>query len=664
MNATLKQLASCAGVSTLLLLLPASAQAACDLTISHKINQVQGAALKSPLLNQTVAVQGVVSALLYGKDGAVGFFMQSQAQDQDQNPATSEGIYVYAGKAALPALKAGDVVSVRGKVMEFSRKGETGSETQLQPATAGDVQLCGAGGAIRPVALMLPLSGDPAQLEALAGMVVSFAQPLYVVDSYGYGRYGELTLSSSKRLWNPTQLYRPGSAEARALQKANPLDKLILDDGKTWPNADAWLPAPGGLAANRTLRVGDQLQGVQGIVSYSNGGYRLQPYGEPAVIAGNPRPAAPTRAAGQARVASFNVLNFFNGDGLGGGFPTERGAAKREDFLRQKAKIVAAIRGLDADVVGLMELENDGFGPQSAVQELVAALNEGQSADKQYRFVDPGLAKVGTDAITTGMLYRPARAQALGKAEALAIGDTGKNRTSLAQTFQLDGRQLTLVVNHLKSKGSACDKSLVEGLADIDAGDGQGNCNLTRVAAVKDLMKWKSQRSQYPQAGLLVMGDMNAYAKEDPIRVFEESGLANLLARFQSDAYSYVYQGESGNLDHALADAVLQAWVAGAGEWHINADEPTALEYGSEFKSASQQQNYYAPDAYRSSDHDPLYVDLTMPAGQSQAESKPAGQAPASSTPAPASSSSIASADFALLGMLGLAGWIAWRRRR
>ncbi|MEO9386211.1 ExeM/NucH family extracellular endonuclease [Chromobacterium phragmitis] len=626
-----------AGMAALLAMAGMQAQAACGLP-DARIHQVQGNGPQSPMQGKTVSVQGVVSSVLYGKDGPAGFFIQEAPQSQDADPATSEGIYVYAGKLALPQLKAGDVVGVRGKVLEYGRKGDARTETQLQPAAAADIQPCGYQGELSPVALRLPLSGDAAQLESLAGMAVKFEQPLFVADSYHYGRYGELTLSSQPRQWVPTQLYRPGSAEAQALRAANQRDRVLLDDDKTWQNADAWLPGPGGLSAASTLRVGDRLDGVTGVVSFSNGAYRIQPVYLPQVTAANPRKAAPARKAGQLRVASFNVLNFFNGDGLGGGFPTERGAKTRDDFLRQKAKIVSAIRQLDADVLGLMELENDGFGPQSAVKELVEALNAGQIADKQYRFVDPGLPKIGTDAITTGMLYRPSRVRPDGAAQALTIGDPGKNRLSLAQTFAVDGKKLTLVVNHLKSKGSSCDQVKVDGVADVDTGDGQGNCNLTRVQAVRDLLKWAQQRGASSKEGLLVMGDMNAYAKEDPIRAFEQGGLSNQLARFQKDAYSYVYQGESGNLDHALADAALAKWVAGAGEWHINADEPTALEYGSEFKSVAQQQKYYAADAYRSSDHDPLYVDLQL-------------------VP-------IAGADEAALGMLGLAGFLAWRRRK
>ncbi|AUH49749.1 DNA degradation protein EddB [Chromobacterium sp. ATCC 53434] len=614
------------------------AHAACSLP-DTRIHQIQGNGPQSPMQGKTVTVQGVVSGLLYGKDGPAGFFIQEAQQNQDADPATSEGIYVYTGKLALPPLKAGDVVGVRGKVLEFGRKGDASSETQLQPSAAADVQACGYQGELAPVTLRLPLSdAAAAQLESLTGMAVKFEQPLFVVDSYNYGRYGELTLSSQPRQWVPTQQHRPGSAEAQALRASNTRDRLLLDDGKTWQNADAWLPGPGGLSAANTLRVGDRLDGLVGVVSFSNGAYRVQPLSQPQVAASNPRAAAPARKAGQLRVASFNVLNFFNGDGKGGGFPTERGARTRDDFLRQKAKIVSAIRQLDADVLGLMELENDGFGPQSAVKELVDALNAGVEADKQYRFVDPGLPKIGTDAITTGMLYRPSRVKPDGAAQALAIGDPGKNRLSLAQTFDIDGKKLTLVVNHLKSKGSSCAQDKVGGVPDVDTGDGQGNCNLTRVQAARDLVSWAKQRGASAKEGLLVIGDMNAYAKEDPIRAFEDGGLSNLLARFRKDAYSYVYQGESGNLDHALADATLTKWVAGAGEWHINADEPTALEYGSEFKSASQRDNYYAPDAYRSSDHDPLYVDLQ---------------------PVP-----VAGVDEAALAMLGLAGLLAWRRRR
>ena len=85
-------------------------------------------------------------------------------------------------------------------------------------------------------------------------------------------------------------------------------------------------------------------------------------------------------------------------------------------------------------------------------------------------------------------------------------------------------------------------------------------------------------------------------------------------------AYSYVFgvasnaqgYGGAGNLDHAIADAALYPLVKKAFAWHINADEPTVLDYNEEYKTEEQIAAFYADDAYRSSDHDPVIVDLDL----------------------------------------------------
>lgn len=581
--------------------------------VSTPIHDVQGSGDTSPLQGKTVSVEGVISGVYAGDGQLSGFYMQETAHAGYNANGASEGVFVYLNKLAAPALRPGDVVRVSGKVTEYKSNG--GSETQIAPAAAGDVEACGYTASVPTTTLKLPLTSER-QLKSLEGMAVRFAQPLYVAGNHDYGRYGELILSSQPRLWTATQRHLPGSDAARALMAANALDKITLDDGYTTQNRDAWLPAPGGLSARNTLRSGDRLDGVSGIVSYRYGKFRLHPLSTPFATPANPRAAAPWRQPDTIRFASFNVLNYFNGDGMGGGFPTERGAKSYQDFQRQRAKIVSALRALDADVVGLMEIENDGFAPRAAIDDLVGALNAGQPASRQYRYIDPGVPKVGTDAITTGLIYRPAAVIPEGAAQIKVIGNPGKNRPSLWQTFVLDGmgkNRVTVAVNHIKSKGSSCADLVVDGQNDVDKGDGQGNCNLTRTQAARDLT---SALSALPRKdrnhGVLVLGDFNAYAKEDPIRTLEGAGYANLLERFgYGKVYSYVYNGESGNLDHALADAVLAERVKHAGEWHINADEPSALEYGSEYKSPAQQQKYYAPDAYRSSDHDPLFVDVS-----------------------------------------------------
>jgi predicted extracellular nuclease len=144
---------------------------------------------------------------------------------------------------------------------------------------------------------------------------------------------------------------------------------------------------------------------------------------------------------------------------------------------------------MDAAVVGLMEMENDGYGPDSAIQDLVNGLNDATIVGK-YRFVHPGRDKVGTDEIAVKIIYQPDRASPVGAAAILnetfdADFVTTLNRPSLAQSFRdaLSGTVFTVVVNHLKSKGSACE-------GDPDLGNGAGNCNLVRKRAAAALGRW------------------------------------------------------------------------------------------------------------------------------------------------------------------------------
>ena len=119
-------------------------------------------------------------------------------------------------------------------------------------------------------------------------------------------------------------------------------------------------------------------------------------------------PPAPDEVGGDLEVASFNVLNYFNTFGdtcrpVGPDNDTDcRGADNPLEFERQADKIVAAITGLDADVVGVIEIENDGYGPDSAIAQLVAALNAAAAGAAEYRFVDPRKPAIGGDEITVG----------------------------------------------------------------------------------------------------------------------------------------------------------------------------------------------------------------------------------------------------------------------
>ncbi len=568
---------------------------------STRISAIQGSGSASPLVGSSLSVEAVVVASFQSAKQIGGFFLQEPDNLADNDPATSEGIYV----ASATPVAVGDKVRVNGTVAE------TFNLTQIAPTS---VTVCASNQSLPALTgIGLPF-GTLTELEAVEGMLVSAPQTLTVNETFGLGRYGQVLLADG-RLFQPTNVVAPGAA-ANAQQVQNNLNKLILDDASNLQNPDPVIfPAPG-LSATNTLRSGDTVTGLTGVMTYDFGQYRLLPTITPTFVKSNPRPAAPKVAANaNLKVASFNVLNFFNGNGLGGGFPTSRGADTAAEFARQKAKIVSALVGLNADVIGLLELENDGYGSYSAIAELTAALNAA-TGSTQWAYINPNLSKIGTDEIAVGIIYRKDRATAIGQTaildstvEPLFI-DT-KNRPSLAQSFRAtQGRGvITLAINHLKSKGSDCLD-----LGDADTGDGQGNCNITRTHAAQALVSWLSRKPTGVNDGdFLIIGDLNAYAKEDPITTITGAGYTDLIQKFGgAGAYSYVFDGQAGYLDHGLASKSLSAQVLEAADWHINADEPISLDYNTEFKSASQITNFYANNAYRSSDHDPLVVSLKL----------------------------------------------------
>ena len=112
---------------------------------------------------------------------------------------------------------------------------------------------------------------------------------------------------------------------------------------------------------------------------------------------------------------------------------------------------------------------------------------------------------------------------------------------------------------------------------------------------------------------VLIIGDLNAYARETPITTVERAGYTNLKDRFMgAETYSYVFFGQSGYLSHALASSSLTAQVTDLVVWHINADEPRVLDYNEEDKSPEQLVDLYHADPYRSSDHDPVLIGLEL----------------------------------------------------
>ncbi|MCA9449646.1 MAG: ExeM/NucH family extracellular endonuclease, partial [Candidatus Omnitrophica bacterium] len=449
---------------------------------------------------------------------------------------------------------------------------------------------------------------DLSEWESYEGMLVEIAGPLAVSDSYFLGRFGQVTLSKMGRLFRPTGVVSPG-AEALELQDLNNRRRILIDDGSRIQYPDPPVPP---LDGGGTLRPGDTVNNLSGVLDFRSGEFTLLPASPPVYQTENPRPPDPPTVGGTLKVASFNLANYFTtldtGAAICGpsGDINCRGANTASEFSRQRAKIIAALVGLNADIVGLIEIENNAT---ASIQDLVNGLNNVLGMGS-YAFIDTGT--IGTDAIKNALIYKPATVTPTGS---FAVLDSSVdplfndiyNRPSLAQTFEeiSTGEHVTVVVNHFKSKGSSCDV-----LGDPDTGDGQDNCNLTRANAATALANWlATDPTSNGDPDFLIVGDLNCYTMEDPISTLIGVGYEDLIQSFVGpEGYSSVFDGESGALDHALASPGLFSQVEGAAEWHINADEPSVFDYNEEFNPPQ----FYSPDPYRSSDHDPILIGLRL----------------------------------------------------
>ncbi len=605
---------------------------------------IQGRDARSVHAGRRVATTGVVTLVTRN-----GFWLQDATGDGD--PSTSDGLFIHTGSGAFdrpdsPAdLSAGDRVRVAGRVVEF----ETGVVDAREPTVTQlghieSIRRLGRGAAIDPTRVVLD-DADAIELERHEGMLVTLHAPdLTVTHTFHLGRYGQLLLGTHGRLTAPTDRHRPGSAAARALATRQARQRLVLDDASSVQHPD---PTPHRDPLLGLPRSGDRVGPVTGIVDFGVSGHanpgpgdwRIHPTLAPSLARKAVSGSRPPAVGGGLRIAAFSLQNFFatfadgsNADGRAGvgcrrgdthSASHCRGAGEQAEFERQLTKLVAALVSLDADAIGLTEVEND---TGRALQLLMAALN-GQVGAATYAAVATPREGTGSDAIRVALLYRTRALRPLGA----PVSDTDpvNLRPTLAQAFEHRGQRLLLMVAHFKSKAGCPSASAPDARGNLDTGDGQGCWNGLRVAQARRLAEFSAARQAAAGTDLaLVLGDLNAYAREDPIDQLTHAGHVDLVARHDPGAHTHVFGGMAGRLDHALATGALAARVTGAAAWHINADEPPLLDYNLEFRApragcggATCPADAYQPDARRSSDHDPILigVDLHRPPGGTDA---------------------------------------------
>lgn len=606
---------------------------------SVTIPEIQGTGAESPLKGQNVTTQGVVTAVWQGEKSLNGFTIQTPGTGDTVPAEASEAVFVYTGGTGFYP-KIGESVEVTGTVDEYYGQTQIalaqGSvlDTALDPAT--------------PLAIDALPEGDE-EREKLESMLLKPGVHT-VTDNYGLNRYGELGLApGTEALRQPTDIVSPGTQEQKDMEASNAAKYVIVDDGSTRDftrdGASAKLPYIMQNGSDvKTIRTTNQVEFADSgvILGYGHEQWRFQPTtmitGDSATadlpITWDPaRPEAP-QVAGDYTVAAFNVLNFFInlgedngakaykdrfGNGVGSDSPTFRGAWSASAFEDQKGKILTALEGLDADVIGLSEIENAantvGGTYDDAVKYLVGELNSRAGSEKWDYVKAPANSAADTDVIRTAIIYKKDRVEPVGETSLLEDERfKGTARTPLAAEFKPVADKcapegpdsFVVVTNHFKSKGSVAN-------GDKDTGDGQGNNPNVRNAHAQAVLDGLSKQPKWQEKATFVMGDLNAYSKEDAISVFRNAGYTIPVEELNAqedwqDVASYQFSGRLGSLDHILANEHVDAQAAQT--WNINSDEPIAMEYSR--RNYTGGDVFEANNPYRSSDHDPVKVGFNL----------------------------------------------------
>ena len=246
------------------------------------------------------------------------------------------------------------------------------------------------------------------------------------------------------------------------------------------------------------------------------------------------------------KVASFNVLNYFTTlevPGACGPSNLEcRGANTAEELSRQRAKIVSAMARIDADVLGLIEIQNDSG---AAVADLVAGLNAA-IAPGTYAYVDTGT--IGGDAIKTALVYRAATVTPVGPSTVLDLG----GRSPLRRHPQPPGADPDVRAEGHRRPGHDRPQPLqVQGVGvrghrrprpgrrpgQLQRHPHGGGRALARLPGHRPHRQRRGRRAHHGRPELL--------RQEDPITALVAGGYTDLVALQRYDAYSYLFDGNS-----------------------------------------------------------------------------------------------------------------------
>ena len=269
-------------------------------------------------------------------------------------------------------------------------------------------------------------------------------------------------------------------------------------------------------------------------------------------------------------VCGFNVENYFMTWG-------SMGADSYAEHQAQRAKVHKALKRINADIYGLVELQKG----DEAIREIVTDLNKALP-ERNYRYFsgDASSTFQKVDFVYDENKVEPINTP-VGTDEEVA-----DRKKMICFREKETGEKFIYSINHFKS---------------MNTGDEERRIKEAR--AVVSLYNTYKQNKNIREKDVLFMGDMNCYAFTEPIKVFTESGMIDLHRAFHGDSsYSYMYGGMASYIDHAISNGTMYRQITGMSGFHINSDEDDRYNY----------QRSSDETMFRCSDHDPVLVGLKL----------------------------------------------------
>ncbi len=417
------------------------------------------------------------------------------------------------------------------------------------------------------------------EMSQFVGKEVQFTTPFYVTNN---SKTGQLTIAP-RRIFNPTNQALPLSTDYHSILSLNEQGTLTLTNVSGYHRIDERVH-------NLKVKVNSYNS-----LSFISGDWRGNTRAE--MEKGYNLQAINTRGEHNLLICYMN-LEYYLVDNFGTGY----GPKSSTDHQKQRTKTSQALAKINADIYALVEIQTG----QGALAELAADLTK--NTGRNFTYINDGSSTNGSFT-KSGYIYCSDVVAPHGN---MIHNDTYVENRKKVQGFteKATGEKFILSVNHFKAKsgnGSGANK---------DQGDGQGSYNAARVQEAQSILtNYPTYTSTFGDEDFLIVGDLNAYGKEDPITTLTDGGMIDLHRTFHADSsYSYVYQGTLGYLDHVLCNSTLYPQVTGMTPYHINAPEKDAYTYNGSLNDGTM---------FRCSDHDPILVGLRLGTSNTSTENIP-----------------------------------------